>query len=165
MPNAISIEASPNCVIAASGLLVGRTSKLTALPGEKSQHKHPDYMPKKKTSKTDSAPAVDRAAPCSSAVLTVDILKSLKFWLHLHLNGGDEFSKRVETNDEWGVAGITETHGPPGHLITAKEIYMMANHDVVMDMRKKPWDLEGFVAAYNASRANVSDQATARRKP
>jgi hypothetical protein len=23
-----------------------------------------------------------------------------------------------------------------------------------MDMRKKPWDLEAFVAAYNASRAN-----------
>jgi hypothetical protein len=32
---------------------------------------------------------------------------------------------------------------------------MMANHDVMMDMRKKPWDLEAFVAAYNASRANV----------
>lgn len=84
----------------------------------------------------------------------MDILKSLKFGLHLRLNGGDKYSKRVETNDEWGIAVSTETNGSPDYLITSKEIYMMANHDVVMDMRKKPWDLEGFVAAYNASRAN-----------
>ncbi len=42
-----------------------RTTKLTALPGAENKHKHTDYMPKKKTSKTPSAPAVDRAAPCS----------------------------------------------------------------------------------------------------
>lgn len=118
-------------------------------------------MAKKKASKTPSAPAVDRAAPCSPAVLTVDILKSLKFGMHLHLNGGDKYSKRVETNDEWGIAVSTETNGSPDYLITSKEIYMMANHDVVMDMRKKPWDLEAFVAAYNASRANVSAVAPA----
>ena len=111
-------------------------------------------MPKKNTSKTPRAPAVDRAAAGSPAILTVDILKSLKFGLNLHLNGGDKYSKRIETNDEWGIAVSTETNGSPDYLITSKEIYMVANHDVVMDMRKKPWDLEAFVAAYNASRAN-----------
>ena len=40
--------------------------KLTALPGARNNQKHTDSMPKKKISKTDSAPAVDRAAPCSA---------------------------------------------------------------------------------------------------
>ena len=43
-----------------------RTSKLTALPGAETNLKHTDSMAKKSTSKTPSAPAVDRAAPRSS---------------------------------------------------------------------------------------------------
>lgn len=116
----------------------------------------PENMAKAKKSKhTTGQPQGLASAPCSPAVLTVDVLKTLKFGLHLHITGGDEYSKIVETNDEWGIAVSTETNGSPDYLITSKEIYMMANHDVVMDMRKKPWDLEGFVAAYNASRANA----------
>jgi hypothetical protein len=118
------------------------------------------HTPKPETIEGQTAQAVDPATSCSPAVLTVDILKSLKFGLHLHLNGGDEFSKRVETNEEWGIAVSTETNGSPDYIITSKEIYMMANHDVMMDMRKKPWGLEAFVADYNASRANAKDHAT-----
>lgn len=42
-----------------------RTSKLTALPGARNNRKHADSMPTKSKSTTPSAPAVDRAAPCS----------------------------------------------------------------------------------------------------
>lgn len=44
-------------------LVLGRTSKLTALPGAETNLKHTDLMAKKKASKTPSATAVDRAAP------------------------------------------------------------------------------------------------------
>lgn len=91
-----------------------------------------------------------------SSPLTVEILRSLKFGLHLHLNGGSKFSTRVETNEEWGIAVSTETNGSPNYMITAKTIYMMADHDVRMDMLSKPWDLAAFVSAYNASRAKTA---------
>jgi hypothetical protein len=45
---------------------VGRTTKLTALPGAGTKLKHPKYMDSNQTSKTPSTPAVDRAAPCSA---------------------------------------------------------------------------------------------------
>lgn len=109
-------------------------------------------MDKNESQTPDLGGSADAAG--SPAVLTVDILKSLTFKLHLHLNGGSEYSSRIEKNDEWGIALNTETNGSPNYTITTKELYMLANHDVVMDMRKKPWDLDGFVAAYNASRAN-----------
>ena len=47
---------------------IGRTIKLTALPGAETNHKHTDSMPAKSKSKTPSDPAVDRAAPCSPVV-------------------------------------------------------------------------------------------------
>ena len=43
-----------------------RTTKLTALPGEETNQKPTDSMPKKSTSKTPRAPAVDREAPGSA---------------------------------------------------------------------------------------------------
>lgn len=45
--------------------------------GARNQHKQTDYMPKKKTSKTPSAPAVDRAAPCSLTPRTDAVVASL----------------------------------------------------------------------------------------
>lgn len=57
-------------------LCLDRTTKLTALPGAETNRKHTDSMAKKSTSKTRSAPAVDRAALCSS----VDVLAAIK-WL------------------------------------------------------------------------------------
>ena len=47
---------------------VGRTTKLTALPGAETNLKHTDSMATKTKSKTPSAPAVDRAAPLFATV-------------------------------------------------------------------------------------------------
>ena len=86
------------------------------------------------------------------AVLTVAILKTLKFSLSIHVNGGDKYSQRVETNEEWGLAVSTETNGSPQYIITSKTLYMTARPEVSMNMKQRPWDLEAFVASYNQAR-------------
>jgi hypothetical protein len=89
-------------------------------------------------------------------VLTVDVLKTLKFDLELHINGGDKYSMRVVTNNDYGISVSTETNGSPNYIVTSKEMYMKSNRDVVMDMRKKPWGLDAFVAAYNQAAADIA---------
>lgn len=45
-------------------------------------------MPKKKTSKTNSAPAVDRAAPCSAFVIFAESLRKMAGFYNEHPSPG-----------------------------------------------------------------------------
>lgn len=87
------------------------------------------------------------------ALLTVELLKQLTFEFHMHVNGGSDFSKRIDTNDNWGLAICTVTSGSPHYKVKSKTLYLMADHKVCLDMLKKPWNLPAFVTAVNASRA------------
>ncbi len=86
--------------------------------------------------------------------LTVEILKALPFKLSLHLNGGSKFSKRVVSNDEWGISVSTETNGSPEYLITDKQMLVDAAPEISLDLRAKDRNLDDFCRRYNEFRAD-----------
>lgn len=106
---------------------------------------------KKKNPAKKKAPPVAAAATCSP--LTVDILKTLKFGLRMHLNGGENYSTRIEGNDEYGLYVTTHTDGSPNYLITEKRLGVDDTPEITLDLRSKERDLQAFCDAYN-SRAN-----------
>lgn len=105
--------------------------------------------PMKKKLKSDSPLG---AANCSP--LTVDILKTLKFGFRSHLNGGENYSARVDGNDEYGLRVETHTNGSPDYIIKSKTLGVDDAPKIKLDLRAKDRDLQAFCDAYN-SRANA----------
>lgn len=92
----------------------------------------------------------------SREALTVDKLKSLTFDLFF-MSAGISGQRRSSKNDEWGISVATETNGGPNYVVKSKTISMINAPEVSADILKKPIDLDGFVAAYNAK---ISQQQT-----
>jgi hypothetical protein len=113
---------------------------------------------KKKTPAKKKAPPVAAAATCSP--LTVDILKTLKFGLRMHLNGGENYSSRIDGNDEYKLRVETHTNGSPDYRITSKTLGVDDAPEIELDLMAKDRDLQAFCDAYN-SRANESSAGTA----
>jgi hypothetical protein len=89
--------------------------------------------------------------------LTPDVLKTLKFGLRMHLNGGDKHSARVTGNDEYGLSWTRKTNGSPEYLIIEDILEVDGNPDIRVDMRAEDRDIEGFCRAYNEWRQSSPD--------
>ena len=94
-----------------------------------------------------AACAVSRAEPCSP--LTVEILKSLKFGLRMHLNGGDSYSARIDGNGDWGLQVETHTDGSPNYRILSKTLSMDGHPKIELNLMDKGRDFQAFCDAYN----------------
>lgn len=103
---------------------------------------------KKKTPTKKKAPPVAADATCSP--LTVDILKTLKFGLRMHLNGGENYSTRIDGNDEYGLCVTTHTDGSPNYRITEKRLGVDDAEEITLDLMAKERDLQAFCEAYNS---------------
>lgn len=96
----------------------------------------------------EQTPPVAAAATCST--LTVGILKTLKFDLRFHLNGGSEYSARIVGNDEYRLFVQTETDGSPNYRVVSKKLGVDGAPEIMLDLTAKERDLQGFCDAYNS---------------
>jgi len=89
----------------------------------------------------------------SETPLTPEILKTLKFGLRMHLNGGNEYSTRIEGNDEYGLHVTTHTNGSPNYRIIEKRLGVDDAQEITLDLMAKERDLQSFCDAYNSRKA------------
>ena len=81
--------------------------------------------------------------------LTPLILKALPFTFQIHVNGGSKFSKRISTNEEYGLSLCEETNGSPNFRRTARTL--SGPHDCPpLDLLHGIPDYEAFCGGYNA---------------
>ncbi|MBB5037127.1 hypothetical protein [Prosthecobacter dejongeii] len=85
------------------------------------------------------------------APLTVEKLKSPPFKFHMHVNGAEQFSKRITRNAEFGLAMVTETNGRPSYKLTARRL-VMEGTDLELDLLTGIPDYAAFCTSYNARR-------------
>lgn len=92
--------------------------------------------------------------PTTQAPLTVEILKKLPFCLHMHVNGGSKFSKRITQNEAYGLFIVNETNGSPNYKMVAKRL-TVAGAALELDLLKGIPDYAAFCEAYNLVRPAV----------
>jgi len=80
--------------------------------------------------------------------LTVEILKTLKFELSMHVNGGSKFSKKITRNEQYKLALVTQTNGSPQYKLTEKRL-IKEGSELELDLLKGIPDLAGFCEQYN----------------
>jgi hypothetical protein len=82
----------------------------------------------------------------------------------MHLNGGENYSSRIDGNDEYNLRVKTHTNGSPDYRITSKTLGVDDAPEIELDLMAKDRDLQGFCDAYN-SRANAIVVAPATLEP
>ena len=79
----------------------------------------------------------------------MDILKALQFRLAMHLSG-ENYSARIDGNDEYGLCVETRTDGSPDYHLTSKRLYINAAPEIELDLMANDCDLQAFCDAYNS---------------
>jgi len=87
-----------------------------------------------------------------SKTLTPEILKSLKFKMHMHLNGGSEWSAMLNVNEEWGLSYTKTTSGSPDYKIQDRILSMKGDPEVSLDLMQDDPDFQDFCDRYNQRR-------------